>query len=243
MQIFLNLTWGQTRAWCLESAGWGTDGVKGPNWFSLISFQGLMHSSGPVGRHRQLILVLEGELYLIPFALLKGSSSNEYLYERFSLIAVPSIQSLNPSSKVWHCLIKPLSHRTSPVECRFLYMLEKQQLCPATPDTRIETINVPPSRSTPSSNEHVEHHSCEVDSNVVPAAKNHNPRHARKNKRNGSFGYPHVKDIMSWGVELRGRLQKCRCLWSIPSFLGKLTVLSLFWYVYLHFSFLCGKGH
>ncbi|XP_059569295.1 tetratricopeptide repeat protein 28 isoform X3 [Alligator mississippiensis] len=60
---------------------------------------GLMHSSGPVGRHRHLILVLEGELYLIPFALLKGSSSNEYLYERFSLIAVPSIRSLNPSSK------------------------------------------------------------------------------------------------------------------------------------------------
>nr|XP_006640504.2 PREDICTED: tetratricopeptide repeat protein 28 [Lepisosteus oculatus] len=60
---------------------------------------GLMHSSGPVGRHRQLILVLEGELYLIPFALLKGSSSNEYLYERFSLIAVPSIQGLNPAAK------------------------------------------------------------------------------------------------------------------------------------------------
>ncbi|ELW66500.1 Tetratricopeptide repeat protein 28 [Tupaia chinensis] len=61
--------------------------------------QGLMHSSGPVGRHRQLILVLEGELYLIPFALLKGSSSNEYLYERFALIAVPSIRSLGPQSK------------------------------------------------------------------------------------------------------------------------------------------------
>ncbi|KAG8455770.1 hypothetical protein GDO86_001819 [Hymenochirus boettgeri] len=60
---------------------------------------GLMHSSGPVGRHRQLVLVLEGELYLIPFALLKGSSSNEYLYERFSLIAVPSIRSLSISSK------------------------------------------------------------------------------------------------------------------------------------------------
>ncbi|XP_056385526.1 tetratricopeptide repeat protein 28 isoform X3 [Hyla sarda] len=60
---------------------------------------GLMHSSGPVGRHRQLVLVLEGELYLIPFALLKGSSSNEYLYERFSLIAVPSIRSLNINSK------------------------------------------------------------------------------------------------------------------------------------------------
>lgn len=62
--------------------------------------QGLMHSSGPVGRHRQLVLVLEGELYLIPFALLKGSSSNEYLYERFALIAVPSIRSLSPQSKV-----------------------------------------------------------------------------------------------------------------------------------------------
>lgn len=62
--------------------------------------QGLMHSSGPVGRHRQLILVLEGELYLIPFALLKGSSSNEYLYERFSLICVPSLGSLTSSVKV-----------------------------------------------------------------------------------------------------------------------------------------------
>lgn len=59
-----------------------------------------MHSSGPVGRHRQLVLVLEGELYLIPFALLKGSSSNEYLYERFALIAVPSIRSLSPQAKV-----------------------------------------------------------------------------------------------------------------------------------------------
>ncbi|XP_066466160.1 tetratricopeptide repeat protein 28 isoform X2 [Tiliqua scincoides] len=60
---------------------------------------GLMHSSGPVGRHRQLILVLEGELYLIPFALLKGSASNEYLYERFNLIAVPSIRALSTGTK------------------------------------------------------------------------------------------------------------------------------------------------
>lgn len=45
-------------------------------------------------------MVLEGELYLIPFALLKGSSSNEYLYERFSLIAVPSIHGLGSSAKV-----------------------------------------------------------------------------------------------------------------------------------------------
>uniref|UniRef100_A0AAV2IU21 Tetratricopeptide repeat protein 28 n=1 Tax=Knipowitschia caucasica TaxID=637954 RepID=A0AAV2IU21_KNICA len=61
---------------------------------------GLMHNSGPVGRHRQLVLVLEGDLYLIPFALLQGSSSNEYLYERFDLIAVPSLSSLEDSVKV-----------------------------------------------------------------------------------------------------------------------------------------------
>ncbi|CAJ1070057.1 tetratricopeptide repeat protein 28 [Xyrichtys novacula] len=71
---------------------------------------GLMHSSGPVGRHRQLLLVLEGELYLIPFALLKGSSSNEYLYERFSLISVPSLASL------W-AAIKPHSRRGGPLLC------------------------------------------------------------------------------------------------------------------------------
>ncbi|XP_056137613.1 tetratricopeptide repeat protein 28 isoform X3 [Lampris incognitus] len=71
---------------------------------------GLMHSSGPVGRHRQLVMVLEGELYLIPFALLKGSSSNEYLYERFSLIAVPSIHGLGLNSKTH-------SRRAGPAPC------------------------------------------------------------------------------------------------------------------------------
>ncbi|XP_034751934.1 tetratricopeptide repeat protein 28 isoform X2 [Etheostoma cragini] len=71
---------------------------------------GLMHSSGPVGRHRQLVLVLEGELYLIPFALLKGSSSNEYLYERFSLISVPSLSSLGAP-------IKPPPRRRGPLLC------------------------------------------------------------------------------------------------------------------------------
>nr|XP_019949215.1 PREDICTED: tetratricopeptide repeat protein 28-like [Paralichthys olivaceus] len=71
---------------------------------------GLMHSSGPVGRHRQLVMVLEGELYLIPFALLKGSSSNEYLYERFSLIAVPSIHGLGSS-------VKAHSRRPGPAPC------------------------------------------------------------------------------------------------------------------------------
>lgn len=73
----------------------------------LLGPQGLMHSSGPVGRHRQLVLVLEGELYLIPFALLKGSSSNEYLYERFTLISVPSLGSLGATVKVGNLVLVP----------------------------------------------------------------------------------------------------------------------------------------
>ncbi|XP_051906466.1 tetratricopeptide repeat protein 28 [Hippocampus zosterae] len=59
----------------------------------------LLHGGGPTGRHRQLVLVLEGDLYLVPFALLKGSSSNEFLYEMFSLLCVPSLASLRVSEK------------------------------------------------------------------------------------------------------------------------------------------------
>ncbi|XP_054613623.1 tetratricopeptide repeat protein 28 isoform X2 [Dunckerocampus dactyliophorus] len=69
----------------------------------------LMHGGGPVGRHRQLVLVLEGDLYLVPFALLKGSSSNEYLYEMFSLVCVPSLASLQGSMKPRPRLEGPLS--------------------------------------------------------------------------------------------------------------------------------------
>ena len=86
-----------------------------------------MHSSGPVGRHRQLVMVLEGELYLIPFALLKGSSSNEYLYERFSLIAVPSIHGLGSSAKVYF-LIQITDITENELFCRRLkYSITRQQ--------------------------------------------------------------------------------------------------------------------
>lgn len=42
---------------------------------------------------RELILVLEGDLYLVPFPVLRSEAS-EYLCERFSLLAVPNISSL-----------------------------------------------------------------------------------------------------------------------------------------------------
>ncbi|XP_062822246.1 LOW QUALITY PROTEIN: tetratricopeptide repeat protein 28-like [Anolis carolinensis] len=58
---------------------------------------GLMPSCGQFQRH--LTLVLEGDLFLVPFALLKGSASNEFLYERFTLIAVPSIHALTNNNK------------------------------------------------------------------------------------------------------------------------------------------------
>ncbi|KAI4455030.1 rapsyn-related [Holotrichia oblita] len=44
---------------------------------------------------RELILVLEGDLYLVPFPVLKSSQDNaEYLCERFSLLAVPNLSTL-----------------------------------------------------------------------------------------------------------------------------------------------------
>lgn len=48
-----------------------------------------------------MILVLENELYLIPFALLRsGQDGAEYLSERCSLLTVPSLQTLRQKSRV-----------------------------------------------------------------------------------------------------------------------------------------------
>ena len=41
-----------------------------------------------------LVLVLEGDLYLIPFPVLKGTNCTEFLCERFSLMVTPSLTSL-----------------------------------------------------------------------------------------------------------------------------------------------------
>ena len=49
---------------------------------------------------RELVLVLDGDLYLVPFALLKPQSSNDYLCERFSLIVSPSLTSLRTGQKI-----------------------------------------------------------------------------------------------------------------------------------------------
>ncbi|CAH1163307.1 unnamed protein product [Phaedon cochleariae] len=44
---------------------------------------------------RELILVLEGDLYLVPFPVLRSANENsEYLCERFSLFVVPNLSSL-----------------------------------------------------------------------------------------------------------------------------------------------------
>lgn len=48
-----------------------------------------------------MILVLENELYLIPFALLRsGQDGAEYLSERCSLLTVPSLQTLRQKSRI-----------------------------------------------------------------------------------------------------------------------------------------------
>lgn len=52
-------------------------------------------SSKDSTNRRELILVLEGDLHLVPFAVLRSSNENsEYLCERFSLLIVPNLSSL-----------------------------------------------------------------------------------------------------------------------------------------------------
>lgn len=46
-----------------------------------------------------LALVLQGDLYLVPFPVLKGSLSKDYLFRRFRLIVVPSLQALASNIK------------------------------------------------------------------------------------------------------------------------------------------------
>lgn len=51
--------------------------------------------------HKELILVLEAELYLIPFAILRsGQEDGEYLSERCSLLTVPSLQTLRQKNRI-----------------------------------------------------------------------------------------------------------------------------------------------
>ena len=53
-----------------------------------------MEDDLPEGYQSDLLLVLEGDLYLIPFPVLKGSNCTEYLCERFSILVIPSLTNL-----------------------------------------------------------------------------------------------------------------------------------------------------
>lgn len=69
----------------------------------LAPFDDLLPTGCAVSRQgrKELILVLDSELYLVPFAILRSSKEDgEYLSERCSLITVPSLQSLRMKSKV-----------------------------------------------------------------------------------------------------------------------------------------------
>jgi len=57
-------------------------------------------SSSFDGEDSELALVLQGDLFLVPFPVLKGSLSKEYLFRRFRLIVIPSLQSLSTNTKV-----------------------------------------------------------------------------------------------------------------------------------------------
>ncbi|XP_059614849.1 tetratricopeptide repeat protein 28 [Phlebotomus argentipes] len=65
----------------------------------LAPFEDLLPDSATMGR-RDLVLVLENELYLVPFAVLRsGQEDGEYLSERCSLITVPSLTTLRQKSR------------------------------------------------------------------------------------------------------------------------------------------------
>ena len=48
----------------------------------------------PEGYPCEIMLVLEGDLYLVPFAMLKGPSDTEVLCEKYSLLVAPSLTSI-----------------------------------------------------------------------------------------------------------------------------------------------------
>lgn len=45
--------------------------------------------------NKELVLILQGDLFLVPFSLLRGTVNKEYLYSRFSLTILPSLISMN----------------------------------------------------------------------------------------------------------------------------------------------------
>uniref|UniRef100_A0A1B0CKC6 Putative g-alpha gtpase interaction protein n=1 Tax=Lutzomyia longipalpis TaxID=7200 RepID=A0A1B0CKC6_LUTLO len=68
----------------------------------LAPFEDLLPDSATTARvgRRDLVLVLENELYLVPFAVLRsGQEDGEYLSERCSLITVPSLTTLRQKSR------------------------------------------------------------------------------------------------------------------------------------------------
>lgn len=68
----------------------------------LAPFEDLLPNCGSsprIGR-RELILVLEDSLYLVPFAILRsGDEHGEFLSERCSLLTVPSLQALRQKNR------------------------------------------------------------------------------------------------------------------------------------------------
>jgi CHAT domain-containing protein len=68
----------------------------------LAPFEDLLPTCGAsprIGR-RELILVLDDALYLVPFAILRsGDDHGEFLSERCSLLTVPSVQALRQRHK------------------------------------------------------------------------------------------------------------------------------------------------
>jgi len=82
---------GSSRSRGRERQGWqGPSSLK--NLYQLLVEP--MEDELPEGVSSELVLVLEGDLYLVPFPVLKGTNCTDYLCERFSLLITPSLTQL-----------------------------------------------------------------------------------------------------------------------------------------------------
>lgn len=76
--------------------------------------------SGPT----DLVLILQGELFLIPFAILKPQNNSDYLFERFNITVSPSISSLLHKTKLD-------KHGRPVIECAGAVVVGNPKLTPA----------------------------------------------------------------------------------------------------------------
>lgn len=86
---------GQTGSLQRRKSAWANQPVRELYSMLIGPFEDtLMKYNSTFVSQRELVLVLQGDLYLVPFAVLRGENDSDYLFERFTLVVVPSIRDM-----------------------------------------------------------------------------------------------------------------------------------------------------